>query len=168
MPDPAIHLPGLIPANAGGRKSYVLAVNKSAATLYGTKGRASGSDVCILDFGAGLQAQWDDTLPVPVTTTTSADSVLAAGVVAENESTVPVGGKFWLQVGGLHNSVQIDGTTDIAFGDPVGTHTAAGVADKSAGTGRDKLGIFASASYTTDAVAAKRVLLLNPQGFRPA
>lgn len=82
-----------------------------------------------------------------VTTTTVANNALAFGVVTTggaDQADVVVG------VGGaVGDVVKVDGTTDIAVGDPLSTFTAAGIAQKgSYGTGA----IFAIAleAYSTD------------------
>ena len=64
-----------------------------------------------------------------------------------NADTVADNTMMWVQIWGPTNALKVDGTTDIAIGDPLTTFTTAKIAQKGAAAG-----IFARAleAYATD------------------
>lgn len=153
---------GLAPTNAKGTAGFAgcWAVNKSGAAL--TAGMVLVLDPTAANHGAGKV--------LPVKTTTTAHDPKVCGAVPAGASTIPDGAKFFLQHTGLHTALKVDGTTDLANGDPVDTFTTAGVAakgsDSSAAGVRARLGVYCDDAYATDATtAAKKVWLTNPLGL---
>ena len=154
------HVPGVLPGTQNPYPGVLLVRCKNTSG-----GTITAGDVMVHDPTAveNVPGQL-----IPMTTTTSADDRAGAGVVAVGESTIPDDGEFWLQVAGLHPSVNIDGTADLVNGDFVSSHTTAKAAAKAAAGNYQALGRYVDAAYTSNSVAAKKVVLLNPLGLRRA
>lgn len=100
-----------------------------------------------------------------VNKTTSADSTLVCGVVADGQPAIVAGQEVFVQVAGLHENVKVDGTTDLANGDPLATFTTGGVAAKGTADA-SAFGIYVDAGHTTDATTVQhKALLTNPRGL---
>lgn len=156
MFNPFTAVPGLPPTQSNAKPGYrsILAINKSGGEL--TTGM-----VCVLDPTA---ANWGEGLPIPVTTTTSANVLNVAGAVPAHVASVANGAVFELQVAGYHPTLKVDGTTDLANGDFLGTFTTAGAVQKS--TTADAIcAQYVDAAYTTNSVAAKKAFLINRLGL---
>jgi hypothetical protein len=80
---------------------------------------------------------WDTTNSTPtypcVTTTTSANNALVAGMVFQ--TSIANGAAGDIQIWGPTNALKVNGTTDIAKGDWLGTYTTAKIAAKTTGAG---------------------------------
>lgn len=157
-------VPGLGPSNAKGLPgvAYCRAVNKSGGAL--TAGMVLVFAPTAANIGAGL--------PVPVKTTTTQNDPLACGAVPAGSPSIPNGATFVMQIAGLHTALLVDGTTDLANGDPLSTFTTAGVACKGANTTavgvRGRFAVYCDAAYTTDATTTgKKAYLTNQLGLTP-
>lgn len=157
-------IPGVGPSNAKGLPgvAYCRAVNKSGGAL--TAGMVLVFDPTAANVGAGK--------PVPVTTTTTANHALPCGAVPAGSPSIPNGATFVMQIAGLHTALLVDGTTDLANGDPLSTFTTAGVAAKGSNSTaagvRGRFAVYCDAAYTSDATtAAKKAFLTNQLGLIP-
>lgn len=129
---------------ANSRIASTLSLTTKGQPIYRTMKNNSGG---VLASGHVVILDTSDNTGKSVTTTTSANNALVFGVVTTggaDQADVVVG------VGGaIGDVVKVDGTTDIAVGDPLSTFTTAGIAQKgSFGTGA----IFGIAleAYSTD------------------
>lgn len=98
-------------------------LNKSAITL-------QHGHVVVKD-PVSMAAATPPNVPEAVTTTTTQDSPLLAGVVYDpTKKGIPVGEVGQLMVRGFHDGVKVNGTADIAVGDLLSTYSAAGISGK--------------------------------------
>ena len=127
--------------------------NAAPAILIRAKNTSGGTlargDVVVWNYSGGDTSTAD---MVSATTTTSAASQSVMGMVSHsthggNADTVADNTMMWVQIWGPTNALKVDGTTDIAIGDPLTTFTTAKIAQKGAAAG-----IFARAleAYATD------------------
>ena len=127
--------------------------NAAPAILIRAKNTSGGTlargDVVVWNYSGGDTSTAD---MASATTPTSANNKLVMGMVSHsthggNADTVADNTMMWVQIWGPTNALKVDGTTDIAIGDPLTTFTTAKIAQKGAAAG-----IFARAleAYATD------------------
>ncbi len=108
------------------QEEFIYCINDSGAVI--TNGM-----VVVKDFTAigALTTLTSGIAKELATTTTSANDATLLGVAyIEDGRKVAIGETFRVMKRGLHPAVLIDGTTDVAIGDAIASHTVAGVAAK--------------------------------------